>query len=452
MTADNHIDLNLAEWVLDEARRAGATAAEVLGVAGESVEAGVRLGEVEKLKHSRERRLGIRVFCGQSSATAATAELERDALARFVAHTIEMARLSAADPWAGLPDPALLAKSIPDLGLADHDHPIVGADRALEIARTAERAALKFDPRIRNSEGSDFSSGFSRVLFANSEGFAGEYSGSSFRLYVVPMAQDGAEMQLGAWYTVNRHFDKLEDAESVGVTAAERALRKLGARKIKTTRAPVVFDPDRAAGLIGSIAGAASGPALYRGASFLIGKLGERIAAPAVTIIDDGTMPAGLGSKPFDGEGLPTSRKTVIERGVLRTYLLDSYSGRKLKMAPTGNAARSVGAPPSVSTTNLYLEPGPYTPEQIIGSVKQGLYLTEIIGFGVNLATGDYSRGASGIWIEDGTLAYPVQEITIAGNLKEMLGAIEMVGNDLRWRSSIAAPTLKISEMTIAGA
>ncbi len=452
MSGGNQIDLALAEWVLDEARRAGATAVEVLCVAGESVEAGVRLGEVEKLKHSRERRLGIRVFCGQSSATAATAELERDALAKFVAHTIEMARLSAADPWAGLPDPAWLAKSIPDLGLADLDHPIVEAGRALEIARTAERAALKFDPRIKNSEGSEFASGFARIMFANSEGFAGEYSGSSFRLGLAPLAQDGAEMQLGYWYTVNRHFEKLEDAESVGVTAAQRALRKLGARKIKTTRAPVVFDPDRAAGLIGSIAGAASGPALYRGASFLIGKLGERVAAPGVTIIDDGTMPGGLGSKPFDGEGLPTSRKTVIERGMLKSYLLDSYSARKLNMAPTGNAARSVGAPPSVSTTNLYLEPGAYTPEQIIGSVKHGLYLTEIIGFGVNLATGDYSRGASGIWIEDGQLAYPVQEITIAGNLKEMLGAIEMVGNDLKWRSSIAAPTLKISEMTIAGA
>ncbi len=452
MSDGSQIDPALAEWALDEARRAGASAAEVLCVAGEAVEAGVRLGEVEKLKHSRERRLGIRVFCGQSSATAATAELERDALAKFIAHTIEMARLSAADPWAGLPDPALLAKSIPDLGLADPDQSIIEADRALAIARTAERAALKFDPRIKNSEGSEFGSGFSRIIFANSEGFAGEYSGTSFRLALAPLAQDGGEMQVGYWYTFNRHFAKLEDAEAVGVTAAERALSKLGARKIKTTRAPVVFDPDRAAGLIGSIAGAASGPALYRGASFLIGKLGERVASPGVTIIDDGTMRGGLGSKPFDGEGLPTSRKTVIERGVLKTYLLDSYSGRKLNMAPTGNAARSVGAPPSVSTTNLYLEPGPYTPEQIVGSVKHGLYLTGIIGFGINLATGDYSRGANGTWIEDGKLAYPVQEITIAGNLKEMLGAIEMVGNDLRWRASIAAPTLKISEMTIAGA
>jgi PmbA protein len=452
MSGDNQIDLALAEWVLDEAKRAGATAAEVLCVAGESIEAGVRLGEVEKLKHSRERRLGIRVFTGQSSATASTAELERAALTRFVAHTIEMARLSAADPWAGLPDPALLAKSVPDLGLADHEQELIEADRALEIARTAERAALKFDPRIKNSEGSEFGSGHSRVMFANSEGFSGEYAGTSFRLGLAPLAQDGAEMQLGYWYTVNRHFAKLEDAEAVGVTAAERALRKLGARKIKTTHAPVVFDPDRAAGLIGSIAGAASGPMLYRGASFLIGKLGERIAAPSVTIIDDGTMPGGLGSKPFDGEGLPTSRKTIVERGVLKSYLLDSYSARKLNGAPTGNAARSVGAPPTVSTTNLYLEPGPYTPEQIIASVKQGLYLTEIIGFGVNLTTGDYSRGASGVWIENGKLAHPVQEITIAGNLKEMLGGIEMVGSDLRWRSSVAAPTLKISEMTIAGA
>ena len=206
-----------------------------------------------------------------------------------------------------------------------------------------------------------------------------------------------------------------------------------------------------AAGLIRSVAGAASGPALYKGASFLIGKLGERIASAHVTIVDDGTMPERLGSKPFDGEGLPTSRKKLVDKGVLSTYLLDSYSARKLKLAPTGNAARSAGESPTVSPTNLYLEPGAYSPEQIIGSVKHGLYLTELIGFGVNLVTGDYSRGAGGIWIEDGKLTHPVQEITIASNLRDMLHGIEMVGNDLNWRSSTVAPTLKIAEMTIAG-
>jgi PmbA protein len=446
------IDVDLANWALDEAKRKGASAAEVLCVSAESLEAGVRMGEVEKLKSSRERRLGLRIFCGQSSATSSTAELERDSLADFIANTVELARLSAADPWAGLPEPSMHPKSLPELSLADPDSGIVSADRALEIARISENAALKFDARIKNSGGAEFSSGRGRVLFANSQGFSGEYTGTSYSLVVAPIAQEGEAMQQGYWFTSNRRFGKLEDAESVGVTSAKRALRKLGARKVKTTRAPVIYDPDMAAGLIRSIVGAASGPALYKGASFLVGQLGKPIAAPRVTIVDDALIPGGLGSKPFDGEGLPTNRKNIIDKGVLATYLLDSYSARKLGLAPTGNASRGVGEAPGVSTTNLYVEPGSYTPEQIIGSVKQGLYLTEMIGFGVNMVTGDYSRGAGGIWIENGELAYPVQEITIAGNLKDMFAQVEMLGNDLHWRSSTAAPTIKIAEMTIAGA
>jgi len=445
------IDLGLAEWALGEAKARGATASEVLCVTAESLAAGVRLGEVEKLKHSRERRLGIRVFTGRSSATASTAEIDRASLREFIANTVEMARLTAEDPWAGLPDAALHPQNLKELELADPEFGIIDAGTALEIARKGERAALGADARIRNSEGAEFDSGTYRVLFANSQGFAGEYGGTSFSLVVMPIAQDDGSMQQGYWYTAGRRFKKLEEAEAVGRIAAKRALRRLGARKIKTMRAPVVFDPDMAAGLIRSIAGAASGPALYKGASFLIGKLGAQIASSAVTIVDDGTMPERLGSKPFDGEGLPTTRKSLVEKGTLSTYLLDSYSARKLSLTPTGNAARSIGEAPTVSPTNLYLEPGAYTPEQIIGSVKGGLYLTELIGFGVNMVTGDYSRGAGGLWIEDGELTHAVQEITIAGNLRDMLQSIEMVGNDLAWRSSTAAPTLKISEMTIAG-
>jgi len=447
------VDSALAQWTLDEARKHGATAAEVLCVSAESLAAGVRLGEVEKLKSSRERRLGLRVFTGQSSATASTAEMERDELAAFVANTVELARLTAADPWSGLPDPSLHPQHLPELELADRTHGIVTADEALKLARIAEKAALSSDPRMRNSEGAEFSSGIYEVLFANSQGFAGEYSGTSFNLGVAPIAQgDDGSMQQGYWYTANRRYDRLEEPESVGITSAKRALRRLGARKIKTVRAPVVFEPEMAATLIRSLVGAASGPSLYRGASFLLGKLGEQIGAAGVTIHDDGTMVGGLGSKPFDGEGLATNRKTIVDRGLLATYLLDSYSARKLKLAPTpGNAARSVGEAPSVSPTNLYLEAGRYTPEEIIGSVKHGLCVTELIGFGVNAVTGDYSRGAGGLLIENGELTHPVQEITIAGNLKDMFFAIEMVGNDLRWRSSVVSPTIKIAEMMIAG-
>jgi PmbA protein len=446
------VDAALAEWALGVAKRHGATAAEVLCVSAESLAAGVRLGEVEKLKSSRERRLGIRVFVGQASANASTAELERDGLEDFVAHTVGLARLTAADPHAGLPDAALHPASFPELDLADDHSGIIDADTALSIARKAEHAAISADPRIKNSEGAEFDSGRYYIMFANSNGFAGTYEGTSFNLGVAPIAQsDDGAMQNGYWYTANRHFGKLDDPEAVGAIAAKRALRRLGSRKIKTNRVPIVFDPDMAAGLIRSIAGAASGPSLYKGASFLLGKLGEQIASPLVTIYDDGTMKGAMGSKPFDGEGLATNRKSLVERGVLKTYLLDSYSARKLKLRPTGNATRSVGDSPSVGTTNLYLEPGTHTPQEIIASVKHGLYVTELIGFGVNGVTGDYSRGAGGMWIENGELAYPVQEITIAGNLKDMFKSIEMIGNDLHWRSSTVSPTLKIAEMMIAG-
>jgi PmbA protein len=446
------LDSALAQWVLDEARQRGATSAEVLLASAESLSAGVRLGEVEKLKSSRERRLGLRVFVDHASANASTAEMERDSLQGFIANTVGMARLTAPDPWSGLPEPQLHPRDLPELELTDSERGIVGADEGLKIARTAEKAALAADERIRNSEGAEFHSGLYSILFANSNSFVGEYSSSSFHLGVAPIAQsDDGRMQQGYWYSAGRHFDMLEEPEAVGLTAAQRALRRLGARKIKTTRAPVIFDPDMAASLLRALAGAVSGPSLYKGASFLLDKLGEQIMAPNVTIRDDGRMRAGLGSKPFDGEGLPTNRKSMVGKGVLQSYLLDCYSARKLKLAPTGNASRGVGEVPGVSPTNLYLEPGPYTPEQIIKSVQRGLYVTELIGFGVNSVTGDYSRGVGGLWIENGELAYPVQEITIAGNLKEMFLSIEMIGNDLKWRSAIVAPTIKISEMMIAG-
>jgi PmbA protein len=446
------LDPALAQWVLDQARKDGASAAEVLLVSAEAIAAGVRLGEIEKLKSSRERRLGIRVFVDHSSANASTAEMEPDSLNSFIKNTVAMARLTAPDPFSGLPEPQRQARDLPELDLTDPERGIIEADEALALARKAEKAALGADPRIRNSEGGEFHSGLYSVLFANSNGFVGQYAASSYNLVAAPIAQaDDGRMQQGYWYTAGRHFKKLEDPEAVGRTAASRALRRLGARKIKTTRAPVVFDPEMAASLLRALIGAASGPALYKGASFLAGKLGEQIMSAGVTIHDDGRMHGGLGSKPFDGEGLPTNRKSIVENGVLQTYLLDCYSARKLKLEPTGNASRGVGEVPGVSPTNLYLEPGQYTPEQIIKSVKHGLYLTELIGFGVNGVTGDYSRGAGGLWIEDGEPVYPVQEITIAGNLKDMFMSIEMIGNDLKWRSAIVSPTIKISEMMITG-
>jgi PmbA protein len=447
----DEISLEMGEWVLERARHAGASAAEVMMVSAESLAAAVRLGEVEKLKSSRERRLGIRIFTGQSAATASTAELERKSLEQFIADTVELARLTAPDPFAGLPDPQLHPHSLPDLDLADRQHRIIPAEQALKMAREAESVALKSDSRIKNSEGSGFDSGVYELIFMNSQGFSGSYKGTSFSLSTVVIAEADGAMQRDYWYSANRHFDRLETPEAIGRRAAERTLRRLGARKIKTTAAPVVFDPDMAAGLVRVLAGAASGTALYKRASFLLDRLGHQVTSPNATIIDDGTIAGLLGSRPFDGEGLPTRRKALVEKGELASYLLDCYSARKLGLAPTGNASRGVGDSPGVSPHNLYLEPGQYTPEQIIGSVRHGLYVTELIGFGVNSVTGDYSRGASGMWIENGELSFPVEEITVAGNLKEMYMAIEMIGNDLVWRSSVTSPTIKISEMTIAG-
>jgi PmbA protein len=309
------------------------------------------------------------------------------------------------------------------------------------------------DARITNSEGADFNSSSGRVLLATSGGFQGEYPSSSFSMSVSPIATEPGRdgMQRDSWYAVQRNFARLESPESVGKEATRRTVRRLGARKVSTKRAPVIFDQDTAGSLLSHLCSAASGYALYKGASFLIGQLGNRLAPDAITIHDDGRLPGGLGSRPFDGEGLPTRKTVVMDRGVLKSYLLDTYSARKLGLASTGNAWRGIGESPSVGATNFYLVPGSTTPEEMIRSVKDGLYVTELIGFGVNMVTGDYSRGVAGIWIENGELAYPVEEITIAGNLKQMFADIEIVGNDLEFRGRIASPTLKISEMTIAG-
>ncbi|MBI4574363.1 MAG: TldD/PmbA family protein, partial [candidate division NC10 bacterium] len=257
--------------------------------------------------------------------------------------------------------------------------------------------------------------------------------------------------QRDGWYSVQRRLRNLESPEAVGRTAAARVIRRLGARKVPTQQVPVIFDPDMAASLLRTICRAVSGSAIYRSASFLTGRLGQRVAVPGFTVVDDGRMAGHLGSRPFDGEGLPTRRTVLIQDGILTSYLLDTYAARKLGLTSTGNATRSVGQPPTAGPTNCYIAPGPHSPEQILRSVNRGLYVTEMIGSGVNLVTGDYSRGAAGLWIENGALTYPVEEITIAGTLKDMLQQIEMIGSDLEWRGSIVAPTLKIARMTVAG-
>ena len=440
----------LAADLLTQAERLGATAGDVVIVSGEAFSAGVRLGDVETIHNAQERRLGLRLFDGRRSAIASTSDLTPAGLLTFVEETLDLAKVTAADEAAGLPDPSALAQDVADLDLADQTAALPPEDK-LALAREAEEAALAADARITNSEGGEFSDASREIVYANSLGFSGRYRTTSFSLSVVPVAMQDGAMQRDYWYSSQRKLHDLESAASVGRTAAERTVRRLGARQVKTQQAPVVFEPETAASLLRHLAAAVCGGALYRKTSFLIDKIGERVAAEGVHIEDDARIPSALGSKPFDGEGLTTRRNVIVEDGILAGYLLDSYSARKLGLRSTGNAGRSVADAPSAGPTNFFLRPGTTRPDAIIRSVRSGLYVTELSGFGVNPVTGDYSRGAVGQWIENGELAYPVEEITIAGNLLDMFKSIEVVGNDLERRGTISAPTLKIARMTIAG-
>ena len=445
------IDPQVVQDLLQTARVRGATGGDALLVDSTSFEAQVRLGDVETVQNSHQKRLGLRLFFGQRSATTSTSDFSSASLRQLLNDTCALAQAMAEDEYAGLPEPGEVATTVPDLALYDDSLQQLPPAERIATARDAEKAALDYDSRITNSEGGSYDSSQGEVTYVNSHGFVGHYRASLASLSVASIASDAGGMQSGSWFTAGRRMDSLQAPEALGREAARRTLRRLGARRVPTQKVPVVFDATVAAGLLNHLFSAVSGSAIYRAASFLTDCIGQKIAPETVTVYDDGTLPGAPGSKPFDGEGLPTRRTTVVEQGVLRTYLLDTYTGRKLGMRSTGNAARSAGDAPSVSPTNFYMVPGTATPEEIIASVPNGLYVTGLIGFGVNPVTGDYSRGASGLWIEGGELTYAVEEITIAGNLRQMLADIEMIGNDLDRRRRVMAPTLKICEMTIAG-
>ncbi len=436
--------------VLKRATQRGATAADGFLLEDSRFGASVRMGEIETVTHARDQRLSLRVFAGRASAAASTSDFSRDSLERLVDEATMLAKITAEDPCAGLPDPEELITRVPELDLEDTSGGEPTPEDKIEIARKCEAAALETDPRITNSEGAEYSDRRARYAYATSHGFARGYATTSFSISVSPVAAQNGDMQRDYWYSTARKRAALEDPASVGRTAAQRTVRRLGARKMKTVEVPVIFDPETAATLVRSIAGAASGPSLYRRASFLLERLGSRIAAPAVTIVDDALIPGGLGSRPFDGEGLPAGRTVLVREGVLESYLLDTYSARKLGMKSTHHAARDGGGV-GVSTSNLMLLPGTVKPAELIASVESGLYVTELIGFGVNGVTGDYSRGAVGLWIERGELAYPVDEVTVAGNLLAMFAAIDGVADDLVLRDRTASPTLKIARMVVAG-
>lgn len=447
----------LAQDVLTRALKAGATDAEAVVVEGDEFSARVRLGQVETLKESGSRAVGLRVFLGQRTASTSSSDFSPEAIARLVDGAITLARITSEDPFAGLPATEEFGQLPGDLKLYFDDVNQQPPVERIETARRAEAAAMAFDIRIQNSGGADFDTGTSHKILANSRGFTGEYRRSYCGFSVSPIAIDEkGGMQRNYWYSSSRTTSKLESPEEIGRIAAERTLRRLGARRVPTQKAPVVFSPEIARSIIGNIFDAANGDAIYRHATFFADMLGKQVAGENITVIDDGTMMldgvGGFGTSPFDSEGLPSRRTVLVQNGVLQNYVNNTYTARKLNMKSTGNASRGLAGNPGIGSGNFYLEPGTLTPEQIIGEIKNGLYVTETMGFGVNLVTGDYSQGASGLWIENGELAYPVEEITIAGNLKDMYRNIVAIGNDLVFRSSAAAPTLQIEGMTIAGA
>lgn len=443
---------NIAQCAIDRAKTNGASAADAMIREDDTFSVSVRMGEVETLKEAISRSLMLRVFIGKRTATSHTSDLSPAVIDRLVDETVEMARLTSEDESGGLPEEAMHRSTFPDLDLLDTSWETLTPDERIRLAVRTEAAALSADKAITNSEGASFEYARSRLALANTLGFSGTYEGTGAGLFCVPIAQSKDGMQRDHWMSAARHRNQLASPEEIGRHAAERALRRLGARKIPTCQVPVIFDPLSARSLLNHVFEAVSGSAIYRRSSFLVDQIGEPVASKNVTIVDDALMPAGLGSSPFDDEGVPTRTTAIIENGVLKNYLHSAYTARKLGSKPTGSGSRAASGVVTIGPTNFYLKAGEYKPEEILSTVKKGLYVVELIGFGVNTVSGDYSRGAVGLWIEDGKFTHPVQEVTIAGNLREMLKNIEMIGNDVTFIGSIAAPTLKIANMVISGA
>jgi PmbA protein len=404
------------------ARAAGADAADALYACSASTSVSVRLGALEDVERSEGETIGLRLFVGRRSASVSSSDLSAGALSALVDRALAMAREAPEDAWAGLaPEDRLLRDAAPDV---DGDDGAEVAPEALRARALAAEDAARAVPGVANSEGASASAGRTVIALATSHGFAGGYATSGHSCSASVIAGEGAAMQRDYAYRSVRHLADLEDAEAIGRRAGERTVKRLDPVKLASGSLPILFDPRVGAGLLGHFAGAITGSSIARRTSFLLDALGTAVFAPGISIVDDPLRARGLGSKPFDGEGLPTARRELIAHGVLTGWLLDSASARQLGLEPTGNATRGIGGPPGASTTNLFMLPGPLSPAELMADVKRGIYVTELIGQGVNPVTGDYSRGAAGFLIEDGEIGPAVAEITIAGNLKDMFRAI----------------------------
>jgi len=441
-------DIDLLQDLIGRARKAGADAADAVLFEGVSLSHARRLGKTEKLERSESRDLGLRVLIGKQQAMVSSSDRSPKMLAELVERTVAMARAVPEDPFVGLAEPDEIAREWPALDMLDPDEP--SAETLIERARAAEEAALAV-PGVTNSEGAEAGWGRSRIALVASNGFAGGYAGSHHGVSVSVIGGSGMQMERDYDFANSVYAADLRDPAEIGRNAGERTVKRLGARKMPTCRCPVVFDPRVARSFISHLLGAISGPSIARGTSFLKDKLGQRILPEAITITEDPHRQRGHRSKPFDAEGLPNRRRALIDQGVLTTWLLDLRSARQLGMKSTGHAARGTASPPSPAATNIWLEPGAATPTELMADIKTGFYVTELMGMGVNGLTGDYSRGAAGFWIENGQIAFPVSEITVAGNLNDMFARL-VAANDLEFRVGADSPTLRIDDLTVAGA
>ena len=441
-------DIDLLQDVIGKALKAGADAADAVLVEGTSLSHARRLGKTEKLERSEGQDLGLRVLVGKQQAIVSSSDRSPKMLAELVERTVAMARAVPEDPFCGLADPAEIARDWPALDMLDPVEP--SAEQLIERARAAEEAALAVEG-ITNSEGAEAGWGRSRVAIAASNGFAGGYCGSHHAISASVIGGSGNAMERDYDFANSVYATDLRDPAEVGRSAGERTIRRLGARKMPTCRCPVVFDPRVARSFISHLLGSISGPSIARGTSFLRDKLHRRIFPEAITITEDPHRQRGHRSKPFDAEGIANRRRALIDKGVLTTWLLDLRSARQLGLKTTGHAARGTASPPSPAATNIWIEPGSASPAELMADIKNGFYVTELMGMGVNGITGDYSRGAAGFWIENGQIAHPVSEMTVAGNLNEMFAGMS-AANDLEFRTGADSPTLRIEDLTVAGA
>ena len=445
--ADAYNQLNLLSHPLEAAQKAGAEAADAVVYNAASLSVSCRVGELEKLERSESNDLGLRVLIGKKQAMVSSTDFDPTTLNEVVERCVAMARAAPEDPYCGLADPEQVVTHPPVIDICDDTEPT--NEVMVEAAKIAEDAARAV-AGVTNTEGAETGWSRAEIAIAATNGLARSYSTSSHSLAASVLAGEGTAMERDYDFTSAVYYSDLEDPAEVGRNAGERAVKRLNAQKVKTQQVPVIYDPRVSGGLVRHFAGGINGSSITRGTSFLKDSMGEKIFSDGINIIDDPHRPRGFNSKPFDAEGLANKRSEIVDSGVLTTWVLDLSAARQLGVEPTGHASRGTSSPPSPSLTNLYMEAGSQTPAELMADIENGFYITELIGMGINMITGDYSRGATGFWIENGEITYPVSEMTIAGNLKDMFANL-VPANDLKLRYGTDAPTIRVDGLTVAG-